>query len=204
MIELLIAGISLGFSAGFSPGPLMVLIISQTIKHGYKEGIKVACAPIITDIPILIVTLSLLSYLSKNSTVLGIISLIGGFYLVYLSYESFKTKGISENLEIEEPKSFLKGAMVNFLSPNPYIFWITVGGPITLAAYQVNHYSPLWFFVGFYTFLVGSKISIAILVGKSRNFVTGKPYIYIMRFMGVLLLIFAAYLWWSGLNLINF
>lgn len=204
MIELLIAGVSLGFSAGFSPGPLMVLIISQTMKHGYKEGIKVACAPIITDIPILIVTLSLLSYLSKNSIVLGIISIIGGFYLVFLSYESFKTKGFCENLEIEEPKSFLKGAMVNFLSPNPYIFWITVGGPITLAAYQINHYSPLLFFASFYIFLVGSKIALAILVGKSRDFITGKPYIYIMRFMGVLLLVFAAYLWWTGLHMINF
>lgn len=202
MIELLIAGVSLGFSAGFSPGPLMVLIISQTMKHGYKEGIKVACAPIITDIPILIVTLSLLSYLSKNSIVLGIISIIGGFYLVYLSYESFKTKGFIENLEIEEPKSFLKGAMVNFLSPNPYIFWITVGGPITLAAYQVNPYSPLLFFASFYIFLVGSKVALAILVGKSRDFITGKPYIYIMRSMGVLLLVFASYLWWTGIHLI--
>ncbi|MDP3034031.1 MAG: LysE family translocator [Methanobacteriaceae archaeon] len=202
MIGLLIAGISLGFSAGFSPGPLMVLIISQTLKHGYREGIKVACAPIITDIPIIIFTLLLLSYLSQNSSILGLISIIGGFYLLYLSYESFKTQGIEENFDVEEPKSFLKGATVNFLSPNPYIFWITVGGPITIAAYQINPYSPLWFFFGFYVLLIGSKILLAVLVGKSRDFLTGKAYIYIMRFMGVLLLVFAAYLWWNGLHLI--
>ncbi|MDO9045027.1 MAG: LysE family translocator [Methanobacteriaceae archaeon] len=202
MIGLLIAGISLGFSAGFSPGPLMVLIISQTLKHGYREGIKVACAPIITDIPIIIVTLILLSYLSQNSGILGLISIIGGFYLVYLAYESFKTHGIEENFDMEEPRSFLKGAAVNFLSPNPYIFWITVGGPITIAAYQVNPYSPSWFFFGFYIFLIGSKILLAVLVGKSRDFLTGKSYIYIMRFMGVLLSIFAAYIWWNGFHLI--
>ncbi|PKL67494.1 MAG: hypothetical protein CVV28_06185 [Methanobacteriales archaeon HGW-Methanobacteriales-1] len=199
---LLIAGISLGFSAGFSPGPLMVLIISQTLKHGYREGIKVACAPIITDIPIIMFTLLLLSYLSQNSSILGLISIIGGFYLLYLAYESFKTHGIKENFDVEEPKSFLKGATVNFLSPNPYIFWITVGGPIIIAAYQINQYSPLWFFFGFYVLLIGSKILLAVLVGKSRNFLTGKSYIYIMRFMGVLLLVFATYLWWNGLHLI--
>jgi threonine/homoserine/homoserine lactone efflux protein len=204
MIGLLIAGISLGFSAGFSPGPLMVLIISQTLKHGYREGVKVACAPIITDIPIIIVTLLLLSYLSQNSNILGLISIIGGFYLVYLAYGSFKTKPIEENFEIDEPKSFLKGATVNFLSPNPYIFWITVGGPITIAAYQIDPYSPLWFFFGFYTLLLGSKILLAVLVGKSRNFLTGKSYIYIMRFMGLLLMIFAVYLWWNGIHLILF
>lgn len=56
MIELLIAGMTLGLYAGFSPGPLLILVISQTLKHGYKEGVKVAFAPIITDVPIILIT----------------------------------------------------------------------------------------------------------------------------------------------------
>lgn len=48
----LISGIIFGLSAGISPGPLLALVISETLKFGRKEGIKVAIAPLITDIPI--------------------------------------------------------------------------------------------------------------------------------------------------------
>ena len=194
MIELLIAGITLGLYAGLSPGPLLALVISQTLKHGYKEGVKVAFAPIITDLPIILISVLFLSFISGYSSILSIISIIGGFYLGYLAYESFKTKGLKEGFDSSETKSLLKGVTVNLLNPSPYLFWITVGGPIIITAYMENILSPWWFIVGFYAFLVGSKIISAVIAGKSRDFLTGKPYIYIMRVLGIALLIFALYL----------
>lgn len=202
MIELLIAGITLGLYAGLSPGPLLVLVISQTLKHGYKEGIKVAFAPLITDIPIILLSILFLSFILRYSSILGIISICGGLYLGYLAYESFKTKGLKEGFESEEPKSLLKGVTVNFLNPSPYLFWITVGGPIIITAYMENVFSPWLFIVGFYAFLVGSKIILALVAGKSREFITGKPYIYIMRILGVILLLFALYLINQGVQLL--
>jgi threonine/homoserine/homoserine lactone efflux protein len=202
MIELLIAGITLGLYAGFSPGPLLVLLISQTLKHGHKEGIKVALAPLITDLPIIIASIIFLSFVAGYSLILGIISIFGGLYLGYLAYESFKTKGLTKEIEAEEPKSLKKGVTVNFLNPSPYIFWITVGGPLIITAYMGNALSPLLFIVSFYALLVGSKIGIAFAAGKSRDFLTGRPYIYIMRILGVVLIIFALYFFVQGIQLL--
>jgi len=202
MIGLLIAGITLGLSSGLSPGPLLVLVISQTMKHGYKEGIKVALSPIITDIPIILISIFLLSIFSGYSSILGILSIFGGLYLTYLAYESIKTKRLTENLDLKEAKSFTKGVMVNFLNPQPYLFWITVGGSIIITAYTQNIFSPLWFILGFYVCLVGSKIVMAVVTGKSRSFLTGKLYIHVMKFMGLLLLILAFYLTLNGLKLL--
>jgi len=202
MIELLIAGISLGLYAGLSPGPPLVLVISQTLKHGYKEGVKVAFAPLITDLPIILISILFLSFILGYSSILGIISIIGGFYLGYLAYESFKTKGLKEEFESEEPKSLLKGVTVNFLNPSPYLFWITVGGPIIITAYMENALSPWLFILGFYVFLVGSKIILAVVAGKSREFLTGRPYIYIMRIIGVVLSLFTLYLINQGVQLL--
>ncbi len=202
MIELLIAGITLGLYAGFSPGPLLVLVISQTLKHGYKEGIKVALAPIITDVPIILVTVLFLSLISRYNSILGVISIIGGVYLLYMAYESFKTRGLTENIEAEEPKSFRKGATVNFLNPSPYLFWITIGSPIIINAYAESILSPILFLIGFYTLLVGSKIALAYATSKSRDFITGKTYIYIMRILGVVLVIFALYFFNQGVQLL--
>ncbi len=201
MIELLIAGITLGLYAGFSPGPLLVLVISQTLKHGYKEGVKVAFAPIITDLPIIIASLIFLSFVAGYGLILGIISIFGGLYLFYMAYESFKTKGLPGNMELEKPKSLKKGVTVNFLNPSPYLFWITIGGPLIITAYMGNPLSPLLFIVSFYVLLVGSKIALALTAGKSREFLTGRPYLYIMRILGVVLVIFALYLINGGVQL---
>ena len=48
-------GTLLGLAAGFSPGPLTVLVIGETLRHGLRSGLQVAIAPILTDIPITIV-----------------------------------------------------------------------------------------------------------------------------------------------------
>ncbi|MCK9151394.1 LysE family translocator [Methanobacterium alcaliphilum] len=202
MIELLLAGITLGLYAGFSPGPLLVLVISQTIKHGYKEGFKVAFAPIISDIPIIIICLLFLSLISGYDLVLGIISLIGGVYLGYLSYECFKTKGTMTEAPSKQPKSLQKGVILNLLNPSPYIFWITIGGPIIIPAYNNNPLSLLLFIAGFYSFLVGSKIVLSYAVGKSRDFLTGTLYLHIMRVLGGVLVIFSLYFLKQGIQLI--
>jgi len=202
MIELFIAGITLGLYAGFSPGPLLVLVISQTLKHGYKEGVRVAFAPIISDIPIISICLLFLSLISGYKFLLGIISILGSVYLGFLAYEIFKTKGLIVDIDLEKPKSLTKGVALNLLNPAPYLFWITIGGPIIIPAYNESVLSPLWFIIGFYTLLIGSKIALAYATGKSRNFLSGKIYIWIMRILGVVLVIFALYFPNQGVRLL--
>jgi len=58
------------------------------------------------------------------------------------------------------------------------------------------------FIVGFYVLLVGSKIVLAFAAGKSREFITGKPYLYIMRILGAALVIFALYFFNQGVHLL--
>jgi len=40
----LLPGLALGLSAGISPGPLLTLVMTQTLKHGKGEGVKVSLA----------------------------------------------------------------------------------------------------------------------------------------------------------------
>jgi threonine/homoserine/homoserine lactone efflux protein len=201
MFNLLIAGVTLGLYAGLSPGPLLILLISQTLKHGHIEGIRVAFSPLITDLPIIVVSLLFLSFVAGYSSILGIISILGGIYLLYMAYESFKTRGLTNDIKAEEPKSLKKGVTVNFLNPSPYLFWITVGGPIIITAHTGSILAPLIFIIGFYALLVGSKIVLAFAAGKSREFITGNPYLYIMRILGIVLVIFALYFFNQGVHL---
>ncbi|MGZ7048302.1 MAG: LysE family transporter, partial [Methanobacterium sp.] len=157
---------------------------------------------IFSDIPIIIICLLFLSLISGYTSILGIISIIGGLYLLYLAYESFKTKGLTGNIELEKPKSLQKGVTLNLLNPAPYLFWITIGGPIIIPAYYQSALSPLIFIIGFYTLLIGSKIALAYATAKSHHFIAGKTYIYIMRILGAVLVIFAIYFLMQGIQLL--
>ncbi len=147
----------LGLSAGFAPGPLLTLVISETLRHNIKSGIKVALAPIITDLPIIVISLFVLSNLTYFNGVLGVISLAGGLFVCFMGYESISTKGVDYDYSEANPKSVTKGVLANALSPHPYLFWFSVGAPTVTKAMSVNIYSPLAFISSFYVFLVGLK-----------------------------------------------
>jgi threonine/homoserine/homoserine lactone efflux protein len=200
MMNYLITGGILGLSAGFSPGPLLALVISETLRYDIKAGVTVALAPILTDLPIIFLSLFILAKLSAFHTVLGVISLSGGFLLVHMGYESIRIKGVALSLQPDPPDSLKRGILVNVLSPYPYLFWIGVGAPTTLKALNQSTVAALSFILGFYILLVGSKIFLAILVGKSRSFLTDKLYIAIMRILGATLLVFAVFLFRDGLK----
>jgi len=199
-LSFLLSGIIFGLSGGFTPGPLTTLVISQSLRYGVGEGCKIALAPILTDLPIVLVTTFIVSQLSEVQVVLGIISILGGLFLVYLGYESFTFKGAEADFNSINPDSFKKGMIANFLNPSPYVFWFTIGSPTVMKAWNINLISVVLFIVGMYFCLVGSKILIAIIVGKSRVFLKSKNYIYTIRILGIILLIFAMIFFKDGLQ----
>jgi threonine/homoserine/homoserine lactone efflux protein len=203
MITSLSAGIILGLSGGFSPGPLLTLVISQSLRHGFKEGVKVAVAPLITDLPIILISIFVLARLANFRTILGIFSLIGGLFVMYLAYESFQTSRFRINIQEAEPQSLRKAIVVNALNPNPYLFWFSLGAPMIIKTWKENQFTAVAFVAGFYICLIGSKVFTAALVSKSRQFFIGRTYMYFMRALGILLLIFALLLFRDGIDLLG-
>mgnify|MGYP001826001658 CR=1 FL=1 len=203
MLYYLTVGVLLGVTAGFSPGPLLTLVISETLEHGIASGIRVALAPVITDAPIILVSSLVFTQLSEIENILGIISLIGGGYVLYIGYGSFRAKAPAVDQKDAKPKSLTRGILANALSPHPYLFWFSVGAPTIAKALSVNILAPLLFIGGFYFFLVGAKVVLAVLVGKSRSFFSDNAYVYTMRFLGVLLGGFSMLLFADGLELLG-
>ncbi len=203
MIEFLSAGTLLGLAAGFAPGPLLVLVISETLRHNIKAGIKVSIAPLITDVPIILISLLILNRLADFKPILGCISIFGGLFILYLGYESLKTRGVELNLSSVSSSSFRKGVITNALNPHPYIFYMTVGAPIILKGINQNFLSALLFVGIFLLFLVGSKVVLAMVVERSRVFLKGRVYVWAMRTLGSLLLFFSIILFRDGLKLLG-
>ena len=166
-------------------------MITQTLKHNKAEGVKVSLSPFITDLPIILIAIFVFSSLSQFDLALAIISFMGGAYIAYLGIESLRTKSLNTEIGETKSNSLKKGIIANLLNPSPYLFWVTVGTPLMFKAFDISLFITAIFLVSFYVFLIGSKISIAILVSRSKVFINQKLYIIIMRILGVALVIFS-------------
>ncbi len=193
-------GVVFGLAAGLMPGPLLALVIQQTLRHGPREGIKVAAAPLLTDLPIVAAALFALDRLADADGVLGAISLLGAAFLGYLAYESVTTDLAAHAGPATTPRSLQKGVAVNLLNPHPYLFWLTVGAPIQWHAWATSPVNAAVFLFAMYGCLVGSKMLLALLVGRGRTVLTSRAYVLLVRALGVMLLVFALLFLRDGLR----
>jgi len=192
-------GISLGIAAGVSPGPVLALVISETLNHGLKAGMKVALALLITDIPIILLSLLAMFYFQKNNLILGILSVSGGVFLAFLARDNFRMSEFNR-VNSKGNDSFRKGLIANLLNPAPYVFWLTIGTPILVRSYEGSMVDPVIFMLAFYVCLVGSKVLVAFLVNESRNFLKSGIYRWINYLLGLVLLLIAGKFVYDGYN----
>ena len=193
------AGLLLGAPSGLAPGPMLLLIISETLRHGKHAGVKVACIPLLTDAPIVLASGLLFTQITNMNILLGGISIIGSIFLLNLGIKSLLAAN-SEFLDYTPRPLLLKEIMIaNLTNPNPYLFWFTVGAPIMVRSFQHNLSKGLSFLVSFYLGLVGIKLILAIAAGKSRDFLQGFLYRSTMQMLSLMLICFAIYLMLDGI-----
>lgn len=192
----------MGLAAGLSPGPMLALVALQTMRHGAREGMKVALAPLLTDLPIVAASIVLLARMSGKERMLGALALGGAVYLAWLAWESLRS-GPPEIGGGAGPAGSLRKAFVtNLLNPHVYLFWIAVGAPTVVRAWSAEPVWAVWFLAGFYVCLVGSKMALAALIGRSREALNGRGYAWALRALGAVLLLAAAWLARDGVKLL--
>jgi threonine/homoserine/homoserine lactone efflux protein len=202
-MTLALAGAALGLSAGFSPGPLLSLVLSQTLTHGPREGVKVALAPLITDAPIVLAAWLVLSRLSGSPVILGVVALVGAGLLARYGYECFKAPPPDAAQPFQAPRSLVRGILANFANPHPYLFWTAVGVPMLLDAAKTGPSAVVLFLAVFYTAIVGAKIVAAVLTGRFRRFLGSRAYRAIMAVLGLSLFYFALAFARDGITLLR-
>ena len=190
MTAFLLSGMLLGLSGGLSPGPLLALVASETLRHGVRAGVRVALAPLLTDLPIILATVLLLRPLTDQTLPLALIQLGGGLYLAWLGLQSLRFRG-AELKPADPAGSLRRGVIANFLSPSPYLFWLAVGAPTVLNAWREGWLAAAAFIVAFYALLVGSKVLLALALGRARHLPRSGGYIVLTRGLGLLLLAYA-------------
>lgn len=171
MVGYLFLGITYAFAAAVQPGPFQTYLISQTLSNGWRRTIPAAFAPLLSDGPIILLVLLVLSrmptWLAQS------LQFAGGIFLLYLALGAFKTwRNFNEKNAIQNQtggQTAIKGALINLLNPNPWLAWSLVLGPLLLKGWREAPGNGISLLVGFYVTMILVTLGIMLLFTAARN-----------------------------------
>ena len=97
----------------------------------------------------------------------------GGLFLLYLARAAYVAARQKPDFEhvLNKPvaNSIMQATVLNFLNPNPYIFWSLIGGPILLKGWQQGPGCYLAFLGGMYAALISGCGCLVILFATTAR-----------------------------------
>ncbi|HOU40659.1 MAG TPA: LysE family transporter [Promineifilum sp.] len=170
MLPYLLRGLILGGTAAAQPGPFQAFLLSLVARDGWRRALPAVLAPLVSDPPIVALVLVVLTRLPERW--LAVLQVAGGVFLFYLgwgAWRAFRTWTAGDTASAPARGSnlaaILKAAVMNALSPGPYLFWATISGPILVAGWRERPVLGLAFLLGFYAALIGGMVLFVLVVG---------------------------------------
>jgi threonine/homoserine/homoserine lactone efflux protein len=160
-------------------------------------GLQVALAPLVSDLPIIALSVLLVGSLPPEAT--RWLGVLGGLVVIWMGVGAIRSgrratlpgKGEAQS---EPRRELWRGVVVNVLNPHPYLFWTMVGGPAVVNGWRESPLYALAFLLPFYVLLVGSKATIAFLVSRKAGALSQLGYRRTLQGSGVLLVAMGVWL----------
>ena len=185
------AGVALGIIEGIKPGPLLTMVIRESLSKGLKAGMWTAAAPIFTDGPLIIVSLFFAGWVATEPSVLLTISALGALFLTKMGLECFSLELPDPSMEGDASGSFKRGVLTNLLNPNVYVFWFLIGGPLMASASEQEPVAPVIYAIAFLLTIILVKASIAWIFVGGGTWLSPRRYRIAMAICGLAMLGFA-------------
>ena len=198
-----------GLSGAMMPGPMFVVVVGQTPRRGFWTGPLVVLGHgVLESLLVAVVILGMAEFFS-SSVVLSTIAVIGGVALLYMGVDMLRSAGGLSLITGTGPSSgarefhpVLAGVLTSLSNPYWALWWATVGlgymviarenGAAGLAAFLTGHIMAdlVWYSV------------VSSIVAGGKRWLTDSIYRGMIRVCAVVLLFFALYFGWHGLNVI--
>ncbi len=200
MISYLIFGLSYSFACVVQPGPFQAYLFSQSIKNGWRRTIPLVFAPLISDLPVIIIVLFILT--SVPHIILSILQIFGGMFLLYLAFKAYKTLASLNKTAIADTPgygNFFKAVVVNLFNPNPYLGWSLVMGPMLIKGWIESPEKGIALIIGFYSSMIIYSAIMIIMFSAVGNLGPRVNRISLV-FSVIAFLLFGLYQLWSGIS----
>jgi len=198
-MEIVFNGLKLGIVLAFLVGPVFFTIIQTSVEKGFGNGVLVSLGVSVSDI--LYVTVcyfGLVQFINEPGFRIYLAYAGGGILVLFGLYHLFikSRRNVHPSLDIANEKKlyryFIKGFIINGLSPMVLIFWI---GTISIASIDFGYTKGFEFLIFFSVVLatvLSTDILKAYLADKLRRLVTKRTMMIMNIIVGVSLIIFGS------------
>jgi threonine/homoserine/homoserine lactone efflux protein len=169
LIGTLLVGFSYALSAALQPGPLQAFFLAKVAERGWQKTLPAAFAPLVSDGPIALVSILLLSYLPNSFR--SWLGFAGGILLLVLGWSALRKTRQDQSTPTSDsgttPKTIGQAALINLFNPNPYLGWSLVMGPAVISAWEAGPGIALALLLSFYITMISASIMIIYLMGQA-------------------------------------
>ncbi len=203
-MDIVFNGFKVGIILAFLIGPVFFTIIQTSIEHGFWKGVLVALGVSLSDVGyVAICYFGLFQFLSEpkwRSTM----AYVGGVILILfgLHHLLIKSRRAVQNVTVASETSgfkyFVKGFIINGITPMVLIFWI---GTVSVATIDFGYhrgFQLFWFFTALLATVLATDILKAYLAGKLRTLITQRFLMIVNVVVGICLLVFGVKLLLMG------
>lgn len=196
-MEIVFNGFKLGIVLSFLIGPVFFTIIQTSIERGFRNGVFVAMGVSLSDILyVAICYYGLFQFLNEPrfrtnmAYVGGVILVLFGLYHLLIKSRRAIEVAVKAAAEVNSFKYFIKGFVINGITPMVLIFWI---GTISIATIDFGYtkgYELFWFFSALLSTVLATDVLKAFLADKLRALITPRFLMITNIVLGICLIAF--------------
>jgi len=198
-MEIVFNGLKLGIVLAFLVGPVFFTIIQTSVEKGFGNGVLVSLGVSVSDIIYVTVCyFGLVQFINEPGFRIYLAYAGGGILVLFGLYHLFikSRRHVHPSLDMANEKRlyryFIKGFIINGLSPMVLIFWI---GTISVASIDFGYSKGFEFLIFFSAVLATvliTDIFKAYLADKLRRLVTRRSMMIMNIIVGICLIIFGS------------
>jgi len=207
-MEIAVQGIKVGIVLAFLIGPVFFTILQTSIERGFWNGLGVVLGVSLSDTLSVIICYLGASQILYNQGLQVYLAYGGGVLIIAIGLYNLLIKSRRTmdkvNIEVSGKKYyryFIKGFLMNSLTPMVILFWI---GTLSFATVELGYTQRNEFIIFFGSVLItvlSTDVLKAYLAGRLRNLITPRLIRIINIVLGITLIVFGIRLLSQGVQL---
>lgn len=196
LLAIFFSSMLIGLSGALMPGPMFSVCVAESYKKGFWAGPVMVAGHAIPELALAILFSLGLNKFLKDKTVVGVISIAGGAFLIWLAYKVFSEVRHGVTIDLTTRQDVGWGPLVGGLwssvsNPGWIIWWATIGAQYIVLSLKHGVIGLAFFFVGHEMADLVWYSSVSFLVSRGRGRISDRIYHAVLYACSLLVLVFA-------------
>lgn len=196
MLHTYLLGFAIGLTGALVPGPTLIATINSSVRGGWSTGLRISAGHALVEACFFVIIILGLGSLEAVQHYSSTIAAAGGIALILFGILTMRGSaslipGGKAESAVADP--CIAGILTSISNPYFWIWWVTVGSALVLAAAEHALYFALAFLVGHWSADFGWFTVVSASIHRGRKVLDDRVYTWVLRGCGAFLVIFGAY-----------